>query len=103
CSTLESWVFPRRVGTATVRRKRKHPSTGLERGQGTKPKENDMLRRWIPILSVAAVVLATAEPASAALRDRWMNRRGGNSYSSAPVYYDGMQTVSYAPYSVPLT
>ena len=31
-----------------------------------------MLRRWIPILSVAAIVLAAAEPASAGLRDRFL-------------------------------
>jgi uncharacterized protein (TIGR03000 family) len=62
-----------------------------------------MLRRWIPILSVAAVVLASAEPASAALRDRWMNRRGGYSY--APVYsYEGMQTTTVmTPDFVPMT
>ena len=50
-----------------------------------------MLRRWIPMLGVAAVVLLSAEPASARLRDRLANRRG---YSDAPVYYQATPTAT---------
>ena len=50
-----------------------------------------MLRRWIPILGVLAVLLLAAEPASARLRDRLANRRG---YSDAPVYYQATPTAT---------
>lgn len=54
-----------------------------------------MLRRWIPVIGVpalvAAMLLLTAESASGGIRDRLRARLG---YSDAPVYYENVTMVS---------